>query len=144
MGQIVAVPIGIGIFLIGYFQMRKSRKAASWPSTVGTIRKAEIYREQSTDYESTSASLGVRVKYTFQASGQQHVGKRIRFDNVLYATNKQAQKALEDYPIGKPVQVFFDPQNPDNCVLQKKNTTGAMLLIVGAIIAIIGLAGLLA
>ena len=141
MGQIVAVAIiGIGIFLVGFFQIKKSRAAASWPSAPGMIRKAEIGRDQAVDHEAT-ATLTLRVEYNFQASGGEHTGTRIRFDETLYHSIKEAQKELNKYPVGGPVTVFFDPQNPTECVLEKRNSSGMVFLVVGAIIIIVAIAG---
>jgi hypothetical protein len=141
MAQVLVVAvIGIGIFLVGFFQMKKSRAAASWPSAPGMIRKAEIGRDQSVDHEAT-ATLKLCIEYNFQASGGEHTGTRIRFDETLYHSMKEAQKELSRYPVGGPVTVFFDPQNPAECVLEKRNPSGMVFLVVGAIISIVAIAG---
>jgi hypothetical protein len=141
MGQVVIVAgLGVVLFLVGFFQMKKSRASGSWPSTVGTVQKAEIYSDWDGDPESTSA-LAIRVEYQFQASGREWTGTRIRFDQIRYASTRQAQKALGNYPVGGPVQVYFDPQNPSECVLEKKNSAGWVFLIVGAIFVVVAIAG---
>jgi hypothetical protein len=141
MAQVLVVAvIGIGIFLVGFFQMKKSRAAASWPSAPGTIRKAELGRDQAVDHEAT-ATLTLCIEYNFQASGHEHVGTRIRFDETLYHSTKEAQKALSQYPVGGPVTVYFDPNNPAECVLMKRNPSGTMFLVVGAIMVIVAIAG---
>jgi hypothetical protein len=141
MGQVLMVAaIGIAIFLLGFFQLRKSRAAASWPTALGTIQKAEMQVDRDTDPEST-ATLVLRLEYRFQASGREYAGARIRFDETRYPSSKAAQKALSQYPVGGQVQVFFDPQNPAECVLQKKNSAGFVFLAVGAIIIIVAVAG---
>ena len=141
MAQVLVVAvIGIGIFLVGFFQLKKSRAAASWPSAPGTIRKAELGRDQSVDYEA-AAALTLRIEYNFQASGRENKGTRIRFDETLYHSTKEAQKALSQYPVGGPVTVFFDPNNPAECVLEKRNPSGMVFLIVGAIFVIVAIAG---
>lgn len=135
---VVAV-VGTGLLLVGILQLRKSRGAAAWPSAAGTIQKAGIFSDPDLDSLSTSP-LGVRVVYSFQVSGREFTGTRIRFDEVRYPSAKRAEQELAKFPAGGPVTVFFDPQDPARCVLQKNNRSGVVFLVLGAIFVIAAIA----
>jgi hypothetical protein len=144
MAQVILVfLLGLGIFLVGFFQVRKSRASRSWPSANGTITASKIDVDQAaaSDEEST-ATLFIALEYQYEVHGQTHIGKRIRFDQKRYGSKKQAQTALSKYPVGGPVQVFYDPQHPDHCILEQGNTTGWVFAAVGAIMIMLAMASI--
>jgi hypothetical protein len=143
MGQFLMIGVvGLAIFLIGLFLVRKSQAAGSWPSTTGTIIQTAIEQRDSGDPE--SASLGLVVGYRFQIAGRNYSGSRIRFDETMYSTTKQAQAALSRFPVGGQLPVYYDPQNPENCTLQKSNRSGWILLTIGAVIMLASIVAILA
>lgn len=142
MGQFLLIGvIGLAIFLFGWLQVRKSNASAAWPTVPGVIAGASIRQDESGDDE--GASLGIHLDYRFQVGGRNYAGNRIRFDETRYDTTKKAQTELAKYPVGMQVQVYYDPQNPANCVLQRSNRTGWGLLVIGAVITLAAIAAML-
>ena len=142
MAQIVFVGlVGLALFLVGLRQVRKSRDARDWPRSAGTIISAAIRSTQSADPE--SASLYLALEYRFQVAGQNFMGQKICPVEQLYTSTKQAQAALATYPAGSQVEVFYDPQNPSNCILKRGNPYGWALLIIGIAAILLSVAAML-
>jgi hypothetical protein len=144
MAQVILVfLLGLGLFLVGFFQIRKSLASRSWAGANGTITAAKIEVDQAAASDEDSAAiLFIAIEYRYEVNGQTHIGKRIRFDQKRYGSKKQAQTALSKYTVGGPVQVFYDPQHPDHCILEQGNTTGWVFAAVGTVMILLALASL--
>jgi hypothetical protein len=143
MGQtLIVILLGIGLFLVGYFQIRKSRRSKSWPSAPGVITASKIDQDRATSSDDDSATLFLALEYRFEVNGQSFIGNRQRFDEKRFATTKQAKTALAKFPVGGSVQVFYDPQSPTHCVLERSNSTGWVFTVIGAAMIVLALASL--
>ena len=119
----------------------KSLKAAwamqSWPSTRGEIRSSRIELTGDGFYKPA-------IEYTFVIDDRQIAGKR----RTLFerATNNRvwADTVVARYPIGSSVMVYYDPNDPRQCVVDRENTRtfGTILTIIGLSISAFGFAAL--
>jgi hypothetical protein len=141
---------GGGIYLI--IASRKTRAQAeasqNWPAAAGSVLRSEVGESTSTDSDGdTSTTYHPVVEYTYQVGGQSFTGRRITFGPVTGNSNpRKAQEVLSRYPSGGAVQVYYNPQKPDEAVLEKRASGTNVMLILGivflAITACLGLPGL--
>lgn len=144
MGAIVVVAIiGLALLLFGLFQVRKLRASQSWLTAAGMVREVTVDYHAATDEEDSDSYTPV-VKYGFGVGGRPYVGTRIRFDAKGFSSQAAARASVAGFQPGTPVTVFYNPANPADCVLERKNTTGYVLMIVGAVLLLGALAGALA
>ena len=114
----------------------KARAAETWPTATGRVLSSEVVEEESTDREgATSTWYNPVVTYSYAAGGRELTGRRIRFGNYRFASRSKAQAALAPYPVGASPAVRYNPEKPDECVLETKKP--------GPIYLIMALAGLL-
>ena len=133
--------IGALLLAFGLLQMRKLRASQSWVSSVGTIVETgveETFRRDDAD-EPDSLTFTPRVRYQFQAGGQTYGGNRIRFDSTGYGNPKRAEQELTRFPVGGPVQVFFDPAKPSDNVLERKSNGAWLLTAIGGAVVLLAL-----
>ncbi len=132
-----------GVFLI--FQTIRSRKKAeasqSWPFISGQVTEARVSRHTSTDSDGdTSVSYSPLVKYHYQVAGQDYEGAKIAFGfQQSYNSQAKAQAALERFPVGGHVSVYYDPNNPSDAVLERKAGASTLGLVLGIIFLVISL-----
>jgi hypothetical protein len=138
---IIVILVGIGLFLLGFKQSQKSRAARSWPKAPGIISSAAL-RSDNSSSDPEMATVSLALEYRFTVSGQEYVGHKIQFVERVYSTNRQAKAALAKYPAGCPVEVFFDPQNPANCILKQGNSFSWVLMILGAAAILLSIASM--
>lgn len=99
----------------------------SWPSTRGVIRSSRIEITAYGLYKPT-------IEYTFTLGDRQIAGKRRKLFEQATNNRVWADTVVGRYPIGSSVTVYYDPNDPRRCVVDRENT-----LTLGAIFAIIGL-----
>jgi hypothetical protein len=137
--------VGLGLFLLGLFQVRKLRASRNWLMASGIVREVlvEFQMGSHSDDSDDSDSYTPVVKYGFGVAGKPYVGTRIRFDAKAFQSDAAARKSVAGFRPGLPVTVFYNPANPSDCVLERKNTAGWVFLILGAFILLLALAAAL-
>jgi hypothetical protein len=148
--------VGAAIFLtgclIGYFASRARKIAArslTWPKVAGTITRSEIRAEKSEGGENTGSSTSYRpdIAYSYEVSGKSYTGQRVRAGSVYVRTPKAAEAIREPYPVGRSVEVAYDPARPESSMLEPGNTAGTgtmrflsiFFVVFGIVVAVIGL-----
>lgn len=146
------IGIGIGgfiIFIFGfigavmvflYFRHKKeAEESQNWASTLGTITKT--YMRQEVSYETSNTIYYPTIEYEYEYRGTTYTGSRINFGGSSGNSNyRKSEEILAQYPINKTITVYYDPNNPEEAVLeQKMGTGGKVMLIVGILFAFIAL-----
>jgi len=134
--------LGLGLFLLGWFQYRKALASRAWPAVAGRILAAKVESETTRGDEDSADSTTYypAVQYEYQVGSATLRGSEIAFDRRGYQKTQAAEKALLAFPVGSSVQVFYDPANPGKCVLERKSVTGLPLMAIGGLIALVTLA----
>lgn len=134
---------GAGVFLlIKSFKDRKKAEASQgWPTTQGQIIEARIAESTSTDSDGdTSTSYSPAVKFTYRVAQQEYTGNKITFGFIQgHGNYKKAQAVLAHYPLGAQVNVYYDPANPADAVLERKAGGSTISLVLGIIFILISL-----
>jgi hypothetical protein len=101
----------LGIIIV---TQRSVAKAASWPSTMGTVVFSSIEWRRGSKGGSVAYPV---VQYNYQVMGQMLQGRKVQPGPETGGTG--AQKVVDRYPAGAQVMVYYDPQNPSNAVLER-------------------------
>lgn len=97
----------------------KAKAAETWPTAAGRVLSSEIVEEESTDSEgATSTWYNPVITYSYSAGGRELTGRRLRFGNYRFASRNKAEAALAAYPAGASPMVRYNPQDPEECVLE--------------------------
>jgi len=124
-------------YFFGWPPIKYAYESKSWPVTGGTIMKSEV-DSWIKDGKSQYAAL---IKYTYLVDGEEYSSYKIGVNNSSSNSNMSAAKTLvEEYPVGKTVDVFYDPEVPDSAALIPGVRAGDVALAGGMLLfAIIGL-----
>ncbi len=139
-GCFVTIFAGVGIFmLVKYFQdKKKSEESQAWSATSGQITEAYVRESQSQDSEGfTSTSYYPEVRYLYQVMGIEYNGKRVAFGGDVSSGRNKANERIAQYPVGKTVTVYYDPNNHEDAVIERRIGSKGML-IIGIIFTAIG------
>jgi hypothetical protein len=134
------------LFAVFYFQARRRVRAAeSWITTLGEIVVSEVRSRKSA--RRGNITYSPYIVYEYEVMGQLYRGERVHLGFELGSgIESWAAEKLAAYPIGKRVEVFYDPNDPANAVLEKSapmNKT-LRLVIVGVVIgSVVAMATLL-
>ncbi|HYG46338.1 MAG TPA: DUF3592 domain-containing protein [Allosphingosinicella sp.] len=124
--------VGFGLLLLGilwvagfgYAHIRavgKAKAAETWPTATGRVLSREVVEEESSDREGgTSTWYNPVVTYAYTAGGRELTSQRLRFGNYRSASRKKAEAALSPYPVGANPIVRYNPERPEECVLETR------------------------
>ncbi len=145
--------VGLGMLLLGllwvagfgwahFRAVGKAKAAETWPTAIGRVVSSEVVEEESTDREGgTSTWYNPVVAYGYSAGGRELTGRRIRFGNYRFASRTKAEAALAPYPAGTSPIVRYNPEKPEECVLetQRPGPIYLIMAVFGAIFVGFGL-----
>jgi hypothetical protein len=129
--------MSLGTLLVAYAIQRQVQASAGWSAASGRVLST-----QSEEYQSSSSSGKLhrpRVVYSFEAGGQQYIRDRMAFGwDIGWSSPRFFRGSLERYPEDSPVTVYYDPQNPSDCVLERR--AAGLPVLLGCAVVLMGLA----
>ncbi|ACV26423.1 DUF3592 domain-containing protein [Kangiella koreensis] len=128
----LAAVFGIGIFLlVSVFALRlmanflkKPAKAFKeyadeslnnykhWQRTTGFIQSTEVKTEHSPSNTISITSYKPHIEYTYEIDGKSYHGQQLALVLINQSTHKEAEEFLQQYQVGKPVIIYYDPDAP--------------------------------
>lgn len=136
---LVAIGAGIGVLVRQWLIIRLVERSMEWPSTPGLIIKSGTEWESGNSYGRRCDWVKVsNIAYIY------HVGGRELMSNVVClggqldtSTGGPARERVERYPLNEAVDVFYNPENPEQaCLEQTTEGTGFTVMIAGFFIVI--------
>lgn len=76
------------------------------------------------------------IAYSYSAQGSERRGSRLTFGMPTARTRGGGEAMLARYPVGAEVQVRYDPDNPDESVLEPGKVAGNLLFAAAACVAL--------
>lgn len=118
----------------------KARQSRLWPSTDGEIEHAAtLYQTSRSPSGGLSATYKADIAYRYQVNGKDYSSSAITLLDVS-STAGRAQSIVDRYPDKSKVQVFYNPDDPSDAVLEPGSSTGLVCLyVVSAMFSIGGL-----
>ncbi len=110
--------IGVGCFMlyVGWKSYISSRNISEWQLTQGVITKSSVKRVE--------AAFLPDIEYTYAVFGVEYKGVSVTMPPDVFYDTQVAQGLLEEYPIGKKVDVFYNPEFHHVAVLEKEAMVG--------------------
>jgi len=118
--------IGIGLTYWGWNILQNARASASWPTADGTITKSEV--SLSTDADG-GETYSPEINYSYNINNTNFINNTIKFGENSYGNRRKAEVIAGDYPIGKNVTVYYDPEKPERSVLEPGLSAGSYIVI---------------
>ncbi|GAB4476166.1 MAG: hypothetical protein Kow0088_13790 [Anaerolineales bacterium] len=133
--------VGVGLIIYSYKQRQKAAASLNWPAVEAQIVLAEVRESSDMDDEGEiRRTFYPHVEYRYQVAGVTYQGKMITFGARRgFSSPKNAQKEIAAYPVGAQVKAYYNPQNPQEAVLEQRAVGSKFLLIFGIIATLIAL-----
>ncbi|MHA1982847.1 MAG: DUF3592 domain-containing protein [Candidatus Hodarchaeales archaeon] len=95
----------------------EARSSQSWSITQGEIVHSNIIKQVFTGETGPSISYDINVQYKYAVSGETYVGSRIMIQPI---SDRISSTSLREssYKVGSTVQVYYNPESPQNSVLE--------------------------
>lgn len=125
---LIFVLIG-GFFLYeGTVEFIESTESAHWPIAQGVVENSTVER-----YKGSSGSprrtgnrkptYGVRIDYRYQVNGVEYSSNRYSISSTSSQDQEKYLKIVEEYPRGKQIDVYYNPESPERAVLIPGSTS---------------------
>jgi hypothetical protein len=137
---VVFLGLGVALFLAGQAQRRKAKLVESWPTTPGVIQMCDLEEHHSTDSDGmTSRTYEPVIEYDYRFMGMTYTGNQYRMGSKGSSYNrKKAETIASRYPINTRVDVRYNPDKPEEAVLELGSASAPILMTIGAIFAVVG------
>lgn len=149
---IVTFVIGLILWIEG-LSRKKAGISRNWPSVTGKISLSEVRQSASTDDNGeTNYAYYPNIEYTYTALGKDYTGRQISSGGVKGTVHPfDAQNVVDQFPVNALVQVYYNPQDPAEAVLEPEvgaggktiRLLGIVLLAVSAVLAVLLVIGLI-
>ncbi len=129
--------VALGVYLGGLAlrSWRQARETTRWPRTEGEI--LESWVESKEDSEGDLSYRPV-IRYRYQVADQSFEGDLVSVGaRNLYGSFGWAQGAVDRYSEGDSVDVYFDPQEPAQAVLEPEVGRGPVALTFLALLGLV-------
>jgi len=130
---------GLGIFLMimSLLSLQQGKEARRWKTVPGRIIRSSLEEKRAdTSYgdgmRRTEVGYQPLVEYQYRVGDETLTGQRLSLVEKQF-TQKAGQKALEKYPIGATVQVHYDPEDPQEAVIETGTVVSSLIFMLGGI-----------
>jgi hypothetical protein len=137
--SLVFVAIGGVIIQYAVKMSGRARQSESWPSTEGEIAHSAVLYQTDTAPDRSIATYKADVAYRYEVKGASYTSSRISVVDFA-STSNRAQQIAQRYPDKSRIQVYYNPSDPSESVLETGNTSGVnVLYLIGGVFAASGL-----
>lgn len=132
--QILPLALGGGGLLFifcGLIIWHKVKESCKWPKVEGEIVSSEVVSGLNPPYKGNITCIaepGIRYKYA--VDGKEYEHNKVAFFHIQNTSSADAQKVTDKYPKGAKVTVYYNPQNPQEALLELESPRH-MLIIAG-------------
>jgi hypothetical protein len=135
--------VGIGLFIFGLVQRNKGKQAEQWPTLPGIVVSSRVETRTSREHDDgrsyTRTTHMPVVEYTYEYMGKSYQGSRIFPGARMSFDLGTAQGIADRYQPGQACTVHYNPADLTDVVLETKSKGGSLMLILGAVFAVIGI-----
>jgi len=133
--------LGVGMLLWARSTRKKAQASQAWPIAAGAVVSSEVKVERNTNSMDgemqETVSYRPAVSYRYAVGGVEHTGSRITFGPASY-TKGSAETMAGKYPAGASLSIFYNPQKPEEGVLETKASGSTLLTIGGIVFLLVG------
>ena len=139
--SVIFIGIGVGMLIKLLVDFRKAKLSKKWLTIEGTIISSELDIETSSDADGDQSTTYIaKVTYTYTVDGTEYKSECINFNYGMRTSNRRTQQAVIDlYFPGRHVTVFYNPQDPEQAVLERRVNGAFTTFLVAAIFIVIGI-----
>jgi hypothetical protein len=121
--------LGMGLILVGIWDIlrRRAKRTLTWPQVTGKVLEAKVVFSSNGEGESQMP----HILYSYEVNGTPHKSCAVGASGMMTAAD-----IVQKYPVGRTVQVFYDPVRPESAVLER-NGSALILILVLAIASVL-------
>jgi hypothetical protein len=128
--------VGALLMGIGWFNHRRAQASRAWPMVLGRVTHSGV--RQSTDSDG-GTTYSPDVRYMYDVGGRAFENGRLLFGGTVDSSSyRPAEKTAARYAAGSVVQVYYNPTNPQDAVLERRSGITRFMLLFGGFFVVLG------
>ncbi len=137
---VVFLLIGVAVIALSIsVKGRTRRRFQSWPAAAGVVTEQELASGTLTTTQTTRQIM----RYSYTVNGAEYSGTLQMIMGKTMGENVRKQAFLDDYPVGKSLEVHYDPADPSKSLIEAESEGGTLLTLLGVGLAAVGLVSIL-
>ena len=140
---LAGVFIAVGLFMLYRLvkNVQKAKQSKNWMTTPGKVLFSDVDVQYSTNADDEPVKMyQAKVVYEYDVFGMHYEKDRIAFNTGMRSSNYRKHAAVAAaYPAGNSVTVFYNPDDPDDAVLETKVQSPTSSIIIALVMIAIGL-----
>lgn len=136
---IMIVVLGAGGAIYGVILRGRGEDTLRWPSVRGKVYASRVVEEQSRDADNETM-YRPDIRYEYVVDGKEFAAKRLALEDTSASWRSYADGVVSRFPIGREVEIFYNPDNPSEALLEPKDAVkwGVVFLVAGIVIGAAG------
>jgi len=114
---------GLAMLGWGLWGALEAYQSRTWPVVPGTITRSDI----STSTFDSDVMFSAEIRYVYTVDSQEMRGSRVSFSDLSSSDARRAERVITRYLAGSSVQVYYNPRDPLDTVLEPGFTPGLLL-----------------
>jgi hypothetical protein len=123
MSLLIALIITASIVFIFLYVKKEntlSNDSSNWLGTSAVIASSNVRRDWDKNKGTPKTQYWFEVQYNYEVEKKTYLGERYAFHgNPSFKTKAEAEKLLEEFPIGKTITIYYQPDNPQESVIKR-------------------------
>jgi hypothetical protein len=133
--ELVFIVFGIVMLGFWYSKQKRAKRAMTWPQVPGKIIESTVVGATNFDGGDEKA----RILYSYVVNGISLQSKSVGAGMLSNPVG-----IVKRYPVGKQVQVYYDPENPKSALLERSGSGPIIILLLSIVNLAFGFGTLLA
>jgi hypothetical protein len=133
----IAAAIAVLLFGLTLFNLvrmwGRMQAARSWDKVEGVITVSRVDRPATHASDDRNDARPI-IRYTYQAAGQELESDKVLVGGIVITTGVLAAKLAGRYPVGAHVDVYVDPKNPAEALLEPATAQNVAALVAFTIV----------
>ncbi len=110
--------LGLWCLFVGLSMGLEGIKARNWPKAKGRIIKSKVSEFRTPKSKIRIARLCLELDYLYMVGKDILEGHRLDTGWRCFASEDHIKEIVKKYPVGKEVEVYYNPQNPKRSLLE--------------------------
>ena len=140
MGYLMMMAGGGAIVYVFAFIKPRVRTCNHWPSVRGEIIKSGVLTKPgTTGFDNPNTFYQADVAYRYSVANRTYIGTDIRpGGSIALSVPRQAHHVAATYVVGHEVEVFYNPDRPDESYLERTDNVSWMYILIGMVFIFAG------
>ena len=116
--SLIIVMLGAGFSVWGWGLINDARLSLNWPTATGTVLHSRVKSYTSYSDGKSTEMYSADIVYRYTVNTKTYTSSDISLGDHSSSSYGGMEKLIRLYPTGEIVTVYYDPNKPDNALLE--------------------------